>query len=231
MVHRITSRVRTLSRVAVCLLVIGNCDAQQAADPQQTAAALARAQGLLRQIGQQKVQLETDNATLAAELAGTTQRLERAAAKLKNLELDLASSERQSERDASAIERLRSRLEKTTERLREFVEKYKTTSRTLAQTQFEKTTVEEELARTREELADAERKNLALYSTNVELLDLYTNKTPLQGILQREPFTGISNVEFENIRERYEYEMYDEVRDRNLEAARAISNDPKRLQH
>ena len=228
---RVARHLPGLIRFALCLLVIGNCDAQQAADPQQTAAALARAQGLLRQIGQQKIQLETDNATLAAELAGTTQRLDRAETKLKNLALDLASSERQNERDAGAIERLQNRLEKTTDRLREFVEKFKTTSRTLAQTQFEKTEVEADLARTREELADAEQKNLALYSANVELLDLYTNKTPLQGILQREPFTGIKNVEFENIRERYEYEMYDEVRDRNLEAARAINNDPKRLQH
>jgi chromosome segregation ATPase len=222
-VSRSAGRLRDLCRIALCLILIGNCDAQQAADPQQTAAALARAQGLLRQLGQQKTQLETDNAMLAADLAGASRRLEQATAKLKNLELDLASSERQNERDAGAIERLQSRLEKTTERLREFVEKFKATSQSLAQTQFEKSELEAELARTRAELADAEQKNLALYTANIELLDLYTNKSPLDGILQREPFTGIGKVDVENIREQYEYKMYDEVRDTNLEAARAIN--------
>lgn len=215
---------RDLCRVALCLLMVGTCDAQQAADPQQTAAALVRAQGLLRQLGQQKTQLETDNAVLAAELAGATRRLEQATAKLKNLELDLASSERQHERDAGAIERLQNRLDKTTQRLREFVEKFKATSQTLAQTQYEKSGIEAELARARDELADAEGKNLALYAANIELLDRYTNKSPLDGILQREPFTGIKNVEMENVREQYEYELYDEVRDANLEAARAINS-------
>lgn len=217
--------IRRLCGLASLLFVIGTCQAQQAADPQQTAAALARAQGLLRQLGQQKTQLETDNATITAELAGVKQRLEQATAKLKNVELDLASSERQNERDAGAIERLRERLEKTTERLREFVEKFKSTSQALARTEYEKSETEAELARTRAELADAEQKNLALYTANIELLDRYTTKSPLDGILQREPFTGIKNVDIENIREQYEYKMYDEVRDANLEAARALNSD------
>lgn len=216
--------VRGLCRIALCLFVFGNCAAQQPADPQQTAAALARAQGLLRQLGQQKAQLETENATLAAELAGTARRLKQATTKSNDLELDLASSERQHKRDASAIERLQSRLEKTTERLREFVEKFKTTANTLAQTEAEKSALETALARTQNELADAEQKNLALYTANIELLDRYTNKSPLDGLLQREPFTGIRKVDMENIREQYEYDMYDEVRDANLEAARAINS-------
>lgn len=209
--------------VMMSLVVTGACNAQQAADPQQTAAALVRAQGLLRQIGQQKVQLETDNAELAAELAGVNQRVVQAETKLKHLELDLASSQRQNERSEGAAERLKDRLDKTTERLREFVDKFKATSQTLAQTQSEKSELEAALQRARDELADAEQKNLALYAANVELLERYTNKTPIDGILQREPFTGIKNVELENVRETYEYKMYDEVRDTNLEAARAIN--------
>ncbi len=196
--------------------------AQQAADPQQTAAALSRAQGLLRQIGQQKAQLEIENAKIKAANAGLEKKLKSAQARLDDTAADLESSQRQHARTEVLLERTRARLDKTTERLREFVEKYKTTAQSLAETKFEKQSVESELETTQGELADAEEKNLALYKSNREILDLYNNKSGWDGFLQKEPFTGIKDVQIENVVEQYEYEMYDQLRDGNLDAARAI---------
>lgn len=79
---------RLLAALALGMVCAMQVPAQQAAANDMQAAALARAQGLLRQIGQQKQQLEVDNAHLKAELANVSSQLRKAgnAADARNLE-------------------------------------------------------------------------------------------------------------------------------------------------
>jgi chromosome segregation ATPase len=208
--------------LSVCFSV--NCVyAQQVADPQLAAAALVRAQGLLRQIAQEKMQLESENATLTADLAKAKLHLRQSESRLDDAANELKASEHLRTLDNNTLAHLRGRLEKATARLQEFVEKFKAASKTLAVTEAERQRLVAELAASAAEVQDAERKNIALYAANVELLALYADKSAFDALLQREPATGLKNVRIETILEEYEFKMYDEVRTANLEKARALS--------
>lgn len=190
--------------MALCAWAPGSAQTAGSADPAQ---ALARAQQLLRQVAQQKVQLETENARLKAEAAGLKKKLERAEAQAETLAADLAASRRDNERTGARLERTGARLEKTEAALREAIDRYRDTAATLRETEAARRQLESELAATRAELEDAENKNIALYQANVELLDHYHDKGAWDAILQAEPFTGLKQVQIENVLEEYRYKL------------------------
>jgi septal ring factor EnvC (AmiA/AmiB activator) len=193
--------------------------AQQGPDPAQLQQALARAQGLLRQLGQQKQQLEVEAAKLKGELAAAEKRLRKAELDIEDKTASLAVAEASGKRSASALERTQGRLDQTTAKLKEVIGRYKETAGQLRQTQFEKEQLEVALAGTTQALRDAEASNLELYRDNREILELYRNKSGWAGLLQREPVTGLKSVEIENVIEEYQYKMYDHVLETNLDAA------------
>lgn len=221
----LTGKTRRLAAALLLAALAAPAGAQQVNDPQRTAQALARAQGLLKQIGQQKQMLEVENAKAQAKLANVEQRLKRAEYELEELRSDLDASERSNERANTSLERTRERLAATTDKLRDVIAQYKETALELRRTQYEKEQVESELAATEAELADAEARNLELYADNREILALYRNKSGWSALLQSEPVTGLKKVEVENVVEKYEYEMYDHLREANLEAAQALKRE------
>lgn len=208
--------------IGFCLLVgmTMELSAQTPADPAKLQQALNRAQGLLRQVGQQKATLEVDLAKKTAELGGLKKKLRLAETQLEETTLDLESSERAGERTSAHLQRAEETLKKTRGKLQEVVERYKELNKLQQRTEAERQMLAANLENTEAELKDAEGKNLALYKTNMELVDLYRNKTPLTGALQLEPFTGLKNVEVQNRIQDYEYQMFDQLRDTNLQAGR-----------
>lgn len=215
-----------MHRAAItCLLVLSlvavEAAAQQAAD-QRTQQALARAQGLLRQIGQQKQDLEVANAKLNASMASLKKKLRRSELNLEDASADLASVTRAKDRTDARVERLETQLKTTTEKLREAIAQYRKTVEALNQTKFEKSELQGKLSMTEGDLKQAEEKNLELYSDNREILRLYKNKSRWDDALQAEPVTGLKAVAVESVVDKYEYEMYDHVLERNLELAREI---------
>lgn len=177
--------------------------------------ALVRAQALLRQVSAEKQQLEVENAKLQAEIASLDKELAAAEARLKETGLDLASRQRESSRLNDRLVLLQGRLERTEERLREAVDAYRNTSRELRQAQLDGTDLDSRLAETRAALDDSERKNLALYQANVELLKLYKKKGPLDALFQKEPVTGLKQVQIENIVQEYQFQLEDSLTDAN----------------
>ena len=64
-----------------------------------------------------------------------------------------------------------------------------------------------------------EKKNMALYEMNVDILDRYKNKGVLSALLQAEPFTQIKNVEMENILQEYKEKLESQKMEKtNLDA-------------
>ena len=55
-----------------------------------------------------------------------------------------------------------------------------------------------------------EKKNMALYDLNVEILDRYRNKGVWSALLQAEPFTQIKKVEINNILQEYKEKLDDQ---------------------
>jgi chromosome segregation ATPase len=204
------------------LLACGLLATSLAAPAQQTdqaAQALARAQGLLRQLAQDKAQVDAELAKLRAENAKLKKDLGRGERELASTTADLESAGRETASVKATLGRTEQRLERTTAQLKDVVEKYKALARKQWETEAARAALETNLAATTRELADAERKNLALYELNREVLGEFDREGPWDGLLRKEPFTGFKRVEVENLVQEYEQKMLDQVRTGNLKAA------------
>ena len=88
----------------------------------------------------------------------------------------------------------------------------------LRKTEGEREDLKANLDATSRQLDDAEKKNLALYQINRKVLAEFDKEGPWDGLLRKEPFTGLKRVEIENLVQEYEYEMGDQAREVNLDA-------------
>ena len=190
------------------------------AEPPTAQAALTRAQGLLRQLNEQKQQLELDNAKLKATSASLEQQLKRANIEASDQQAAATARSKEIEQNALSLAHSKERNDKLTVRLKEVIAKYKDTGRTLRDSEAEKTSLQGQLKTTRAELADAEKKNLALYQTNREIIDKYKQKSRWTALLQKEPFVGFKQVEIENQAQAFEHDNAAQLRDSQQDAGR-----------
>jgi len=197
----------------VVLLALADAGAQQQSPEQ----ALARAQGLLRQVSAQKQELEVANARMAGEIAALEKKLRDATGELKNTRLDLSSEKRMTERTTTRLELVEERLDRTNERFRTTLEQLREANAELRELRFDKDALESELAVTESSLADSESKNLQLYELTIDLTEQYRRKGFLSVLLQRDPLTGLKDTQIQNIIEEYRMRAQDALRDTNRE--------------
>jgi len=204
--------------LATLFLAAANSEAQQAqVDP-----ALARAQQLLKQVAAEKQQLEGELARLREESAKKDLEYQRQldALKSENESARTSLSETQATLEEAQQSNLslgkqlggtQSQLGRTQAELQAMTQRQKETEATLQQTIAEcdatKADLEARLAEQTRIREEAEAKNLKLYEYNVELMNIYADKGVMDSLLQREPFTGIKQVEVENILEEYSYKL------------------------
>lgn len=182
-------------------------------------AALARAQGMLRQLNDAKQQLELDNAKLRASNAALEQQVKIGRLNLAARETDIVTRGKEAGEARAGIARLESRNAQLTARLEEVVAKYKEAAGNARQLSADKATLEGDLKAARAALADAEEKNRAMFAASREILERYRKKSPWTALLQNEPFTGIKQVEVESGVEGEEHALEEQLLERNLDAA------------
>ncbi len=202
------------SRLAFCLLALLALPAHGQQDPAQ---ALARAQALLRQVSLEKQQLEATNARLTAENASLQKRLAGAEGNLKSTQNSLASAAQKAERSGAALDGTRERLTDLEAQLRTTDADLRTARSEIATKERELSAISTRLADVEAQQQETERKNLLLFQANVELLELYEDKGPLDALLQREP-TGLKRVGIENVVEEYRLKIDDSLSDGNRKA-------------
>ena len=186
------------------------------AEPPNAQAALARAQGMLRQLNDARQQLELENAKLKASNAALEQQVKIAKLNVSAREADIALHARQAEQARGGLARTEKRNQQLTTRLEEVVGKYQDAARSLQQTEADKQQLQRDLSATRSALADAEDKNRALYATSREVLERFKHKSRWTALLQKEPFTGIKQVEVETAVENFEHTMQEQLLEKNL---------------
>ena len=213
---RSTSMRNSKTALLVAWLVLAGPAAY--AEPPNTQAALARAQSMLRQLNDAKQQLELDNAKLKASNAALEQQIRIAKLNVSARESDLAVHAKHAEQARSGLARIEKRKEQLTTRLEEVLLKYKDTARSLQQAEADKQDLQRDLTAMQRELADAEEKNRAMYATSREVLERFKHKSPWTTLLQKEPFTGIKQVEVESTVENFEHDMQEQLLDKNLGA-------------
>jgi len=204
---------------ALLLCTAGVASAQQATmSAEQMQQALARAQGLLRQVAQQKATLEAELAQLRVENAGLAKRLKGAQGQLEERVSELAASESRAQRTDAQLERTRGSLGRTREQLQETVAKYNELAALHRKTVDTRDQLAETLATTQRELADAQVRNRALYDIGEELLALYEGKTAWDSLLQGERASGLKKVELQNRLQEIETRLFDELTDESVAA-------------
>lgn len=166
-------------------------------------AQLHQAQGQLSTLEQEKAKLSQDLETAIA--AART-------AKDEAAELDRGLKQAQRQRGAltKELDAVKQDLVATGERLAatqkslgESHGELAHTKRQLQQTEAEKRALEDTKTRNEREIALCEDKNRALYRIGRELMVRYENKGFGDVLSQREPFTGLKQVEIENLLEGY----------------------------
>lgn len=210
-------RPRYATAALAVMLMLGAAAGASAQQPDAAGQALARAQGLLRQLAQEKAALDAEVAKLRAENAKLKKDAGRTEAELAESQASLESSTREAASVRTKLGGTEKRLERTTGQLREVVGKYKEQALKLRETEAQRNELQANLEATSRQLEDAERKNLALYQINRDVLAEFEKEGPWDGLLRKEPVTGFKQVEIENLVQEYEDRMRDQLRGASLE--------------
>ena len=192
----------------------GAATAQQTDEQNQQA--IARAQALLRQLGQEKATLDAELVKLRSENAQLKKGAKLSESALEARAADLESAAREASQLKANLSHREQRLERVTGQLREVVAKYKEKAADLRRTEAERADLQSQLTATQRQLEDAEKKNLALYRINRDILAEFEREGPWDGLLRKEPFSGLKRVDIENLVQEYEHEMGDELRESSL---------------
>jgi chromosome segregation ATPase len=158
-----------------------------------------------------KQQLEFDNAQLKASNASLEQELKISRLYIGTREADVAARTKELSDARGSQTRLEARHTQLTTRLKEVVAKYKETARTVQELEASKELMEREVKLAREELAQAQEKNQAMYQVSSQVLEHFKRKPRWTALLQKEPFTGIKQVEVESSVEAYERALEDQL--------------------
>lgn len=172
--------------------------------------------------------MEQEKAVLASEknsLSGQVESLNKQVSDVKN---SSASVSRKKDARVVALENellavkesnlsLSSKLQATQSSLEELTAKYQTSLQSLQASveqgdeykmKFQESV--SNVSRQSQLIEMCEKKNMALYDLNVEILDRYRNKGVWSALLQAEPFTQIKKVEINNILQEYKEKLDDQ---------------------
>lgn len=184
---------RGLLRGALSLLAaVGMADADEAGAQK----AMAKAQFMLRQATAEKTTLQQQVSDLQKQVDTLTKQLADAKASAG------ARSDSLSKQLAMAETRARDTQEKLGGDLR-------ASQQAIRVAEQEQSTLEQKLREQTDNFTLCHSNNRKLYDINRELLEKYNDKSAMDALLQREPFTGAAAVQIENLIQDYQYKIDD----------------------
>lgn len=172
--------------------------------------ALRNAQQQVQQLRQEKTALEEKLASFEQEKAKLAQEKKKLAGQVNGAQARAESESTQRQQlqlalDAMTQEKETLQAQKTEldQRLAELTTKQASIERELAQTQAQKKQVESTLLTRDQQVNICEDKNFKLYQYGRNLLEQCRDRSAADVVLRLEPFTGIKQVEIENLLEGY----------------------------
>jgi hypothetical protein len=194
-----------MKRLVVSLVLAGLCAAPTwAANDSREKQMLRRLQQQLQQTEQARVQAEQDKAAALADKAAADRELEKAAAVERKYASEQAARGRAESGLKSAqteMGALKAQLAETEKKLADSVALQRVTADKLAQTESEKMQTELQLADNRQDLKQCRTHNGSLYTLGREMMQKYHDKSCQDALAQAEPFTGLKQIEVENLME------------------------------
>lgn len=195
--HRPSLQRRTGgSRLLAAIALIACAAPLHAQQDQSAQKALAKAQFMLRQVSGEKEQLQTEVGALKQQVDQLTKQLAQTKSAADDDRQKLAQK-----LDAS-VGQWKQHSEKLSEQLGAGREQLKETLAQRAQ-------LEQHLQQQTDNFSKCYVNNKKLYELNTELLGRYQGKGFADVLEQKEPFTGIKQVEVENLVQDYQYRLDD----------------------
>ncbi len=186
--------------------------------------AMKRMQFMLKQITKEKAILEQDKLTLEKELADVSKELEEAKETIVDNELAIQKLEAKVAGLVSTVEKRDNKIERREKQLREVIAKYQDAQLLIKQLNIDKEELQYTVEQKNAELDDYDNKNLKLYEANLELMELYENKSSLDALLQKDGITGLKQVEIENILQEYRIKSDDNRTNRQNSDQTSLEN-------
>lgn len=170
-------------------------------------AAIKKAQGMIRQLSQEKSALEAEKATWLkekADLDAKLQSLEDSVKRLQPLQAEV-------DRYKSGLENVRSTLEsqlgQEKQRQQALLQKHNEVVSKAKDIQADNQLLVQAVQEREQWIAQCGTRNKDLRAANDEILNKYKDKGLLQQLAELEPFTGIGQVETEVAVEDYKYKL------------------------
>lgn len=169
---------------------------------------LRKAQGMLRQLGQEKAELEAKNAELEAQIK-TLKALEAKAAQVEPLQNQLNQAKASLEALQGSHASLQQQLGTQTSRLQSAGEQQRKTSGELARTRRDNQLLVNAVKERSHWIEDCTGKNQALVRANREVLEKLGNRDFWDSFKEGEPLTGLGAVAKENAAQEFHYTLDD----------------------
>jgi chromosome segregation ATPase len=194
----------------ICWALTANAEA-----PKQDAAiqqVLRKAQGTLRQLAQEKAQLEADNAALQKDKTAMKEQVTKLQALVKQLEPLQGELEKQkaaAEAAKTANAQLETQLNTGREREQGLHGKLQEIVAQAKKIQGDNLLLVEAVKEREQWMEQCQQKNAAMLDTNQELVKQYQNKGFWEKLSSVEPLTGIGKVKQENAAQEYRFKLQD----------------------
>lgn len=195
-------------RVCWTALMLAIYSTAPAAEPKGDPAAqqaLRKAQGMLRDLTQQKTQLETENTGLKEQI----KKLEADVKRLEPLQGEVERGKASIESLKSSAGALESRLGQEQEKFTQFAAKHKEMVAQAKKIQADNQLLVAAVKEREQWIGQCGDRNRAMLNANRELVGKYKEKGFFDKLAELEPLTGIGQVEAETVEQDYRYKLQD----------------------
>ena len=194
---------------AVMMVAVSFTGASSAGDAKKEDAAmlqtLRKAQGMLRQVAQEKADLEAQNGKLQEQIKS----LEAKVGELTPLQAEVREQKAGLDSMQNQNQALQQRLSEGSDRFRNLLEKERNTTAELAKFKRDNLLLVDAVKERTQWIEACTEKNRDMLSSNKELVGKYQNKGFWTKVKEIEPFIRISEVEKENEAQDYRYKLED----------------------
>ena len=200
-------RTKNLRHAGLLILLLTGHTAHAAPKANDGNAAMIKAQGMIRQLNQEKTELQAEKQqwhTETADLEARIQALDSAAARLLVLQAEL-------ERYKSALEEVRGNLESQLGQERQnrqaLLEKHNTVVAKAKDIHADNELLVKAVQEREQWIAQCSQQNRDLRTNTLEILDRYRDKGFWEQLAELDPVTGIGQVTTETTVEDYTYKL------------------------
>jgi septal ring factor EnvC (AmiA/AmiB activator) len=167
--------------------------------------ALRKAQGMLRDLTQQKTQLETENTALKEQI----KKLETDVKRLEPLQSEVERGKASIESLKGSAGALEHRLGQEQEKFSQFMAKHREMVAQAKKIQGDNQLLVAAVQEREQWIGQCGERNRAMLDANKELVGKYKDKGFFDKLAELEPLTGIGRVEAENVEQDYRYKLQD----------------------